>query len=126
MTMTSIQTTGSHDIVDDEFSFTMCFGDSPTLTFDGLTRDQVRDMRDCLDAMLWHEQDSDYNETFDGIQATLDPYVSQRGIEDATKETIETVRALLLSKVVFADWNDLDGILHWPDIERMFTRPLDY
>ena len=124
--MTSIQTTGSHDIVDDEFSFTMCFGDSPTLTFDGLTRDQVRDMRDCLDAMLWHEQDSDYNETFDGIQATLDPYVSQRGIEDATKETIETVRALLLRKVVFADWNDLDGILHWPDIERMFTRPLDY
>lgn len=124
--MTSIQTTGSHDIVNDEFSFTMCFGDSPALTFDGLMRDQVRDMRDCLDAMLWHEQDSDYNETFDGIQATLDPYVSLQGIEDATKETIETVRALLLRKVDFDDGNDLDGTLHWPDIERMFTRPLDY
>lgn len=124
--MTSIQTTGSHDIVNDEFSFTMCFGNSPTLTFDGLTRDQVRDMRDCLDAMLWHEQDSDYNETFDGIQATLDPYVSLQGIEDATKETIETVRALLLRKVDFDNGNDLDGTLHWPDIERMFTRPLDY
>ena len=124
--MTSIQTTGSHDIVNDEFSFTMCFGDSPALAFDGLTRDQVRDMRDCLDAMLWHEQDSDYNETFDGIQATLDPYVSLQGIEDATKETIETVRALLLRKVDFDNGNDLDGTLHWPDIERMFTRPLDY
>lgn len=56
--MTHIQTTGSYDESEDEFTFTMVFGDCPALTFEGLKRNQIRDMRDCLDAMLWCEQDS--------------------------------------------------------------------
>jgi len=124
--MTSIQTTGSHDIVDDEFSFTMCFGDSPTLTFDGLTRDQVRDMRDCLDAMLWHEQDSDYGETLDGIRKTVGPYVSVIDEETAAAEVLQTIRALLLPMVDFSNGDTPEGSLCWKDVEAMITRPLYY
>jgi hypothetical protein len=124
--MTSIQTTGSHDTTDDEFSFTMCFGDSPTLTFEGLTRDQVRDMRDCLDAMLWHEQDSDYEKTLNEIRKTIGSYVSVRDEEIAAIETISRIRDLLLSKVTFNGWEDVNGNLYWPDVESMLTRPLDY
>jgi hypothetical protein len=123
--MTHIQTCGSHDGVTDEFTFSMVFGDNPAITFDGLTRDQVRDMRDCLDAMLWIEQESDYGETFDEVRKTIGPYVSVMDEKVAAKEVLETIRELLLRKVEFSDDN-LDGTLHWPDVEYMITRPLDF
>lgn len=124
--MTMIQTCGSHDSMTDEFTFSMVFGDNPALTFEGLTREQITDLRDCLDSMLWHEQDSDYSQTLDDIQVTIGPYVSVRDEAEAAKEVLETVRALLLRKVDFTDENHKDGILHWSDIESMITRPLDY
>lgn len=122
---TSIQTCGSHDSMTDEFTFSMAFGDNPAITFEGLTREQVVNLRDCLDCMLWHEQDSDYGETFDAIRMTIGPYVSVMDEKVAAKEALETIRALLLSKVHFSD-ECLDGILYWPEIESMITRPLDY
>jgi succinate dehydrogenase/fumarate reductase flavoprotein subunit len=119
-----IQTCGSHESMTDEFTFSMCFGDGPALTFEGLTRDQVMNMRDCLDAMLWHEQDSDYESVLDDVRATIGPYVSVLTEEEAAQEVLETIRELLLRKVEFSD-DSLDGTLHWPDVERMITRPLD-
>lgn len=119
-----IQTCGSHDSMTDGFTFSMCFGDGPALSFEGLTRDQVMNMRDCLDAMLWHEQDSDYEGVLDDVRATIGPYVSVLTEEEAAQEVLETIRELLLRKVEFSDDN-LDGTLHWPDVERMLTRPLD-
>lgn len=119
-----IQTCGSHDSMTDEFTFSMCFGDGPALSFEGLTRDQVMNMRDCLDAMLWHEQNSDYEGVLDDVRATIGPYVSVLTEEEAAQEVLETIRELLLRKVEFSDDN-LDGTLHWPDVERMLTRPLD-
>jgi prophage tail gpP-like protein len=123
--MTTIQTCGSHDGVTDEFTFSMVFGDNPAITFDGLARDQVQDLRDCLDAMLWHEQESDYSTVLDGVRKTVGPYVSVMDEEVAAKEVLETIRELLLRKVEFSDDN-LDGTLHWPDVEYMITRPLDF
>ena len=122
---TSIQTCGSHDSMTDEFTFSMCFGDGPALSFEGLTRDQVMNMRDCLDAMLWHEQESDYESVLDDVRATIGPYVSALTEEEAAQEVLETIRELLLRKVEFSDDN-LDGTLHWPDVENMLTMPLDY
>ena len=119
-----IQTCGSHDSMTDEFTFSICFGDGPALSFEGLTRDQVMNMRDCLDAMLWHEQNSDYEGVLDDVRATIGPYVSVLTEEEAAQEVLETIRELLLRKVEFSDDN-LDGTLHWPDVERMLTRPLD-
>jgi hypothetical protein len=119
-----IQTCGSHDSTTDEFTFSMCFGDGPALSFEGLTRDQVMNMRDCLDAMLWHEQDSDYESVLDDVRATIGPYVSVLTEEEAAREILETIRELLLRKVEFSDDN-LARILHWPDVDQMLTRPLD-
>lgn len=124
--MTHIQTTGSYDESEDEFTFTMVFGDCPALTFEGLKRNQIRDMRDCLDAMLWCEQDSDYEETLNEIRKTIGSYVSVRDEEIAAIETISRIRDLLLSKVDFNDGEDADGTLYWPDVESMLTRPLLY
>lgn len=124
--MTNIQTTGSYDESEDEFTFTMVFGDCPALTFEGLKRNQIRDMRDCLDAMLWQEQDSDYGETLNEIRKTIGSYVSVRDEEIAAIETISRIRDLLLSKVDFNDGDHADGTLYWPDVESMLTRPLLY
>ena len=121
---TGIQTCGSHDSMTDEFTFSMCFGDAPALTFEGLTREQVVNMRDCLDAMLWHEADSEYEDVVDEMRITLGPYVSALTEEEAAEDAISMIRDLLLRKVEFSDDN-LDGTLHWPDVERMLTRPLD-
>ena len=121
---TGIQTCGSHDSMTDEFTFSMCFGDAPALSFEGLTREQVVNMRDCLDAMLWHEVDSEYEDVVDEMRITLGPYVSALTEEEAAEDAISMIRDLLLRKVEFSDDN-LDGTLHWPDVERMLTRPLD-
>ena len=83
-------------------------------------------MRDCLDAMLWHEQDSDYEKTLNEIRKTIGSYVSVRDEEIAAIETISRIRDLLLSKVTFNGWEDVNGTLYWPDVESMLTRPLDY
>lgn len=119
-----IQTCGSHDSMTDEFTFSMCFGDAPALTFEGLTREQVVNMRDCLDAMLWHEADCEYEDVVDEMRITIGPYVSALTEEEAAEDAISMIRDLLLRKVEFSDDN-LDGTLHWPDVERMLTRPLD-
>lgn len=122
---TGIQTCGSHNSPTDEFTFSMCFGDGPALSFEGLTRDQVVNMRDCLDALLWHERDSDYGSVLDDVRVTIGPYVPVLAEEEAAQGVLKTIRELLLRKVAFGE-NNLDGILHWPDVERMLTRPLDY
>lgn len=122
---TEIQTCGSYDEMTDEFAFSMAFGDSPALTFEGLTREQVTDLRDCLDSMLWQELDSDYGETLDEMRRAVGPYVSVMDEETAAKEALETVRALLLRKVIFSE-DDPDGVLRWPEVESMITRPLDF
>jgi hypothetical protein len=75
--------------------------------------------------MLWIEQESDYGETLDEVRKTIGPYVSVMDEEVAAKEVLETIRELLLRKVEFSDDN-LDGTLHWPDVESMITRPLDF
>lgn len=123
---TSIQTCGSYDGMTDEFTFSMVFGDNPALTFEGMTREQVTNMRDCLDCMLWQELDSDYGETLDAIRVTIGPYVSVRDEEVAAKEVLETIRALLLRKVDFSDGENSDGVLNWHEVEAMITRPFDY
>ena len=121
--MTKIQTCGSRDSLTDEFNFSIAFSDNPTLTFEGLTREQVLNMRNCLDCMLWDELDGGYNEVFDGVRDTIGPYtlVADSGV--ATKEVIETVKALLTRKVDYSA--DPDGILYWQDVEGMLTRPLN-
>lgn len=124
--MTSIQTWGSCDEITDEFTFSMVFGDSPALTFEGMTREQVTNIRDCLDCMLWQELDSDYGETLDAMRMTIGPYVSVMDEEDAAKEVLETIRALLLRKVDFTDGENSDGVLNWHEVEAMITRPLDH
>ena len=121
---TGIQTCGGHDGSTDEFSFCMAFGDGPALSFEGLTRDQVMNMRDCLDAMLWHEQGSDYGTVLNDVRATIGPYVSCIMEEEAAKEVLQTIRELLLRKVDFSE--NKDGILEWSTVESMITRPLDY
>jgi len=126
MTAMSIQTCGSSNPAEDDFSFSMCFGDGPVMTFEGLTRAQIRDLRDCLDCMLWEESESDYPETLDQIRATIGPYVSVMDEKEASKEVLETIRELLLRKVDFDNGNNPDGSLHWPDVESMLTRPLDF
>jgi len=123
---TGIQTCGSYDEMTDEFTFSIVFGDSPALTFEGLTRSQVTNMRDCLDCMLWQELDSDYGETLDDVRKTIGPYVSVMDEEVAAKEALETIRALLLRKVDFTDGDHADGILHWHEVEALITRPFDY
>ena len=123
--MSDIQTCGSFDSLTDEFTFSMCFGDSPALTFEGLTRDQVRNLRDCLDCMLWEEIDSDYPETLNHVRDTIGPYVSVQDEKIASIEVLQTIRELLLRKVEFNE-DDLNGMLRWPLVESMLTRPLDY
>jgi hypothetical protein len=122
---TSIQTCGSRDSLTDEFTLSMCFGESPALTFEGLTREQIVNLRDCLDCMLWDEVDNEYGETLDAVTATLEPYVPGEAVDEAAAEVLSMVRDLLLRKVEFNDDN-LDGVLHWPNVESMMTRPLDY
>lgn len=122
---TPIQTCGSRDSLTYEFTLSMCFGESPTLTFEGLTREQVINLRDCLDCMLWDEVDNDYLTTLDHVRDTIGPYVSVMDEKVASVEVLQTIRELLLRKVEFGDDN-LDGTLHWPDVEAMFTRPLNY
>ncbi len=122
---TSIQTCGSRDSLTDEFTLSMCFGESPALTFEGLTREQIVNLRDCLDCMLWDEVDNEYGETLDAVTATLEPYVPGETVDEAAAEVLSMVRDLLLRKVEFNDDN-LDGTLHWPNVESMMTRPLDY
>lgn len=122
---TGIQTCGSHDEMTDEFTFSMCFGDGPALTFEFLTRDQVRNLRDCLDCMLWHEQDSDYESVLDDVRVTIGPYVSVSDEEVASKEVLETIRELLLRKVEYGEDNP-EGTLRWSEVESMLTRPLDF
>jgi hypothetical protein len=95
------------------------------MTFEGLTRAQIRDLRDCLDCMLWEESESDYPETLGQIRATIGPYVSVMDEKEASKEVLETIRELLLRKVVFSD-EDKNGTLRWPVVESMITKPLDY
>jgi hypothetical protein len=46
--------------------------------------------------------------------------------KEASKEVLETIRELLLRKVDFDNGNNPDGSLHWPDVESMLTRPLDF
>lgn len=123
---TGIQTCGSYDEMTDEFTFSMVFGDNPALSFECLTREQVTNMRDCLDCMLWQELDSDYGETLDDMRKTIGPYVSVMDEEVAAKEALETIRALLLRKVDFTDGDNPDGILHWHEVEALITRPFDY
>ena len=122
---TPIQTCGSHDGITDEFTLSMCFGESPALSFDGLTREQVINLRDCLDCMLWDEVDNDYGSTLGHVRDTIGPYVSVQDGEVASVEVLQTIRELLLRKVEFGDDN-LAGTLHWPDVEAMLTRPLDF
>ena len=122
---TSIQTCGSRDSLTDEFTLSMCFGESPALTFEGLTREQIVNLRDCLDCMLWDEVDNEYGETLDAVIATLEPYVPGEAVDEAATEVLSMIRDLLLRKVEFNDDN-LDGTLHWPNVESMMTRPLDY
>jgi hypothetical protein len=122
---TSIQTCGSRDSLTDEFTLSMCFGESPALTFEGLTREQIVNLRDCLDCMLWDEVDNEYGETLDAVTATLEPYVPGEAVDEAATEVLSMIRDLLLRKVEFNDDN-LDGVLHWPNVESMMTRPLDY
>jgi hypothetical protein len=122
---TSIQTCGSRDSLTDEFTLSMCFGESPALTFEGLTREQIVNLRDCLDCMLWDEVDNEYGETLDAVTATLEPYVPGEAVDEAAAEVLSMIRDLLLRKVEFNDDN-LDGVLHWPNVESMMTRPLDY
>jgi hypothetical protein len=45
--------------------------------------------------------------------------------KEASKEVLETIRELLLRKVVFSD-KDKNGTLRWPTVESMLTKPLDY
>ena len=122
---TSIQTCGSRDSLTDEFTLSMCFGESPALTFEGLTREQIVNLRDCLDCMLWDEVDNEYGETLDAVTATLEPYVPGEAVDEAAAEVLSMIRDLLLRKVEFNDDN-LDGTLYWPNVESMMTRPLDY
>jgi hypothetical protein len=122
---TPIQTCGSRDSLTDEFTLSMCFGESPALTFEGLTREQIVNLRDCLDCMLWDEVDNEYGETLDAVTATLEPYVPGEAVDEAAAEVLSMIRDLLLRKVEFNDDN-LDGVLHWPNVESMMTRPLDY
>jgi len=122
---TPIQTCGSCDPLTDEFTLSMCFGESPALTFEGLTREQVINLRDCLDCMLWEESESDYPEVLGYIRDTIGPYVSVQDEKEASVEVLQTIRELLLRKVKFGDDN-LDGTLHWPEVEAMITKPLDY
>jgi len=122
---TSIQTCGSRDGLTDEFTLSMCFGESPALSFEGLTREQVINLRDCLDCMLWDEVDNDYGSTLGHVRDTIGPYVSVQDEKVASVEVLQTIRELLLRKVEFGDDN-LDGTLHWPDVEAMLTRPLDF
>lgn len=123
--MTSIQTYGSHDSHTDGFTLSMCFGECPALIFEGLTREQVVNLRDCLDCMLWDEVDNEYGETLDAVTATLEPYVPGEIVDEAAAKVLSMLRDLLLRKVEFNDDN-LDGVLHWPNVESMMTRPLDY
>jgi hypothetical protein len=122
---TSIQTCGSRDSLTDEFTLSMCFGNNPALSFEGLTREQIVNLRDCLDCMLWDEVDNEYGETLDAVTATLEPYVPGEAVDEAAAEVLSMIRDLLLRKVEFNDDN-LDGVLHWPNVESMMTRPLDY
>ena len=124
--MTSIQTCGSHDSMTDEFTFSMVFGDNPALTFEGMTREQIEDLRDCLDSLLWHERDSTYAETLDEMRMAMGAYVSVRDEEEVAERAIATLREVLLRKVDFDNGEDPAGTLHWPEVEAMLTRPLDY
>lgn len=120
--MSNIQTCGSRDSLTDEFTFSMCFGDSPALTFEGLTREQVINLRDCLECMLWEESESDYPEVLGHVRDTIGPYVSVTDEKDASREVIETIKALLSRKVDYS--GDPEGILHWHDVEAMLVPPL--
>lgn len=121
--MTDIQTCGSRDSLTDEFSFSMAFGDGPALTFEGLTRAQVMNMRDCLDCMIWDELNDGYEEVLDHVRMTIGPYTSVMDEKVAAVEAIETIKALLSRKVDYS--GDPEGILYWSDVESMLTRPLN-
>lgn len=121
--MRNIQTCGSHDSLTDEFSLSMAFGDGPALTFEGLTREQVINLRDCLDCMIWEELDGGYDEVFDGIRDTIGPYTSVMDERTAAKEVIETMKVLLSRRVNYS--GDPEGILYWQDVEGMLTPPLN-
>lgn len=124
--MTNIQTCGSRDSLTDEFSLSMCFGDSPALTFEGLTREQVVNLRDCLDMMLWDEVENSYGYTVDEVAEAIRFYVPEGEADEAAGKAVSAVRDLLLRKVEFNGGMCPDGRLHWPDVEAMLTRPLDY
>ncbi len=121
--MSDIQTCGFHDSLTDEFSLSMAFGDGPALTFEGLTREQVINLRDCLDCMIWDKLDGGYDEVLDDIRATIGPYTSVMDEKVAAKEALETIKALLSRKVDYS--GDPEGILYWQDVEGMLTPPLN-
>jgi hypothetical protein len=75
--------------------------------------------------MLWEESESDYPEVLGYIRDTIGPYVSVQDEKEASVEVLQTIRELLLRKVKFGNDN-LDGTLHWPEVEAMITKPLDY
>lgn len=119
----SIQTTASY--TDNEFSVGICFNDSHLMSLDGLSRHDVIELRDCLDAILWKNQSSDYQSVLDNVQKTIGPYVSVRDEEIAAVEALQTIRELLLRQVRFSenDKGEMTATLDWWTVESMLTRP---
>tara|TARA_R110000868_G_scaffold223073_3_gene474892 strand:- start:1137 stop:1340 length:204 start_codon:yes stop_codon:yes gene_type:complete len=50
-----IQTCGSHN-PEDGYSITMVFNDYHSLTFDGLAKEDLEEIKSCIECLLWVEE----------------------------------------------------------------------
>ena len=60
--MRTIQTCGSSNLDEDEYSLTIAF-EKQAITLDGLSKDDVLELKSCIDCILFEEESDDVGTT---------------------------------------------------------------